>query len=91
MGGRSWGWKAGFSIPFLVVSPELLLVPLAGGAATDNRPTPPELPDSGTAGKLEGLFPPYLWVKGGVNVGYDTPRCDWLKNAPKQGLEGGIG
>jgi len=91
MGGRSRGWKAGLSLPFLVVSPELLLVPLAGGAATDNRPTPPELPTSVTAGKLEGSFLPYLWVKGGVGIGYETPRCVWLKNAPKQGLEGGIG
>jgi len=89
MGGRSRGWKAGLSLPFLVVSPELLLVPLAGGAATDNRPTPPEFPDLGTAGSLEGSFPPSSQVKGGVGIGHETPTSDWLKNAPKQGLEGG--
>ena len=54
MGGRSWGWKAGFSIPFLVVSPELLLVPPAGGAATDNRPTPPEYPGPGMTTRPDG-------------------------------------
>ena len=66
-------------------------VPPAGGAATDNRPTPPEFPDSGTARRLEGSFPPSSQVKGGAGIGHETPTCDWLKNAPKQGLEGGIG
>ena len=44
MGGRCRERKAGngFSLPLLVVSPELLLVPPAGGAVSDNRLTPPE-------------------------------------------------
>jgi len=56
MGGRSRERKAVdcFSLPLLVVSPELLLVPPAGGAATDNRPTPPEYPGPGMTTRPDG-------------------------------------
>jgi hypothetical protein len=70
MGGRSRERKAVdcFSLPLSVVSPELLLVPLAGGAATDNRPTLPEFPRPGTVGKPEGSFPPH-------SLGNERGRC----------------
>jgi hypothetical protein len=46
----------------------------------------------GRARKLDSLFlSASSGKRGGISAEYDTARCDWVKLATKQGIEGEIG
>ncbi len=89
MGGRSREWKAGFSLPFPVVSPEAgrprcfwSPSPEARQRTTDRHCR--SSPGRERPGTWLAHSSPILRVTKGVDIVQEAPACDWRKNAPKR-------